>query len=142
MTTSLAGRAGVVTGGGSGIGRATALELAAAGAALVLGDRDGAAADAVAAEITAAGGRASALATDVTDADACLALVRACVDVHGRLDLAVNSAGTTGTPGSVVGNSDQQTVEKLTRPYWYTSQFQQLQDGNAVLVLDPLIAAS
>jgi len=46
------------------------------------------------------------------------------------------------TPGSVVGNSDQQTVEKLTRPYWYTSQFQQLQDGNAVLVLDPLIAAS
>lgn len=46
------------------------------------------------------------------------------------------------TPQSVVGNSDQQVVEKLTRPYWYTSQFQQLQDGNAVLVLDPLIAAS
>lgn len=46
------------------------------------------------------------------------------------------------SPQSVVGNSDQQTVEKLTRPYWYTSQFQQLQDGNAVLVLDPLIAAS
>ncbi len=46
------------------------------------------------------------------------------------------------SPASVVGNSDQQVVEKLTRPYWYTSQFQQLQDGNAVLVLDPLIAAS
>ncbi|HEY6029870.1 MAG TPA: hypothetical protein VIU44_04880 [Gaiellaceae bacterium] len=46
------------------------------------------------------------------------------------------------SPSSVVGNSDQQVVEKLTRPYWYTSQFQQLQDGNAVLVLDPLIAAS
>jgi hypothetical protein len=46
------------------------------------------------------------------------------------------------SPASVVGTSDQQTVEKLTRPYWYTSQFQQLQDGNAVLVLDPLIAAS
>lgn len=46
------------------------------------------------------------------------------------------------TPQSVVGNPQQQTVERLTRPHWYTSNFQQLQDGNAVLVLDPLIAAS
>jgi hypothetical protein len=45
-------------------------------------------------------------------------------------------------PQNVVGTSDQQTIERLTRPYWYTSNFQQLQDGNAVLVLDPLIASS
>jgi NAD(P)-dependent dehydrogenase (short-subunit alcohol dehydrogenase family) len=100
---SLAGRAGVVTGGGSGIGRATALELAACGAAVVVGDRDRAAAEGVAAEITATGARALAHEVDVTDPDACVALVGACGDAFGRLDLAVNSAGTTGTPGSVVG---------------------------------------
>lgn len=45
------------------------------------------------------------------------------------------------TPASVVDNSDARLVERLTRSRWFTSQFQQLQDGNAVLVLDPLIAA-
>ena len=45
-------------------------------------------------------------------------------------------------PQNVVGTSDQQTIERLTRPHWFTSNFQQLQDGNAVLVLDPLIASS
>jgi hypothetical protein len=44
-------------------------------------------------------------------------------------------------PESVVGNQDERTVERLTRPYWFTSQFQQLQDGNAVLVLDPVAVA-
>jgi hypothetical protein len=44
-------------------------------------------------------------------------------------------------PASVVGNQDERTIEKLTRPYWFTSQFQQLQDGNAILVLDPVIVA-
>ena len=100
---SLAGRAGVVTGGGSGIGRATALELAACGAAVVVADRDRAAAERVAAEIGASGARATAFEVDVTDPDACVALVDACTGAYGRLDLAVNSAGTTGTPGSVVG---------------------------------------
>jgi NAD(P)-dependent dehydrogenase (short-subunit alcohol dehydrogenase family) len=98
----LGGRAGIVTGGASGIGRATALELAAAGAAILVADRDGGAADAAAAEIVASGGRASGMAADVTDPEACVGVVAACVDRYARLDLAVNSAGTTGTPGSVV----------------------------------------
>jgi NAD(P)-dependent dehydrogenase (short-subunit alcohol dehydrogenase family) len=102
VTASLAGRAGVVTGGGSGIGRATARELSAAGARVLVADRDQDAADAVVAEITASGGRASGFEADVTDPDACVALVAACTDAFGRLDLAVNSAGTTGTPASVV----------------------------------------
>ena len=102
MSPSLAGRAGVVTGGGSGIGRATACELAAAGAAVVVADRDRGSAAGVAAEIVAAGGVATSIGTDVTDPDACIAMVATCVETYGRLDLAVNSAGTTGTPGSVV----------------------------------------
>lgn len=44
-------------------------------------------------------------------------------------------------PASVVGNAGAQTIERLTRPNWFTSQYQQLPDGNAVLVLDPVIAA-
>jgi hypothetical protein len=50
-------------------------------------------------------------------------------------------AGKKLVPASVVGNQDERTVEKLTRPYWFTSQFQQLQDGNAILVLDPVTVA-
>jgi hypothetical protein len=45
-------------------------------------------------------------------------------------------------PASVVGNSDQQTVERLTRKRWYTTQYQQLPDGNAILVLDPVIPSN
>jgi hypothetical protein len=41
-------------------------------------------------------------------------------------------------PDSVAGNQDERTVEKLTRPYWFTSSFTQAQDGNAILVLDPI----
>jgi NAD(P)-dependent dehydrogenase (short-subunit alcohol dehydrogenase family) len=101
-STALRGRAGIVTGGGSGLGRATAHELAAAGARVVVADVVADAAHAVAREITAAGGEAMGTVTDVTDPGACAALVATCVDVYGGLDLAINNAGTTGTPGSVV----------------------------------------
>jgi hypothetical protein len=47
-------------------------------------------------------------------------------------------AGKRLVPQSVVDNQDERTVEKLTRPYWFTSSFTQAQDGNAILVLDPL----
>ena len=48
------------------------------------------------------------------------------------------SGGQRLVPDSVVGNQDERTVEKLTRPYWFTSSFTQAQDGNAILVLDPI----
>jgi hypothetical protein len=51
------------------------------------------------------------------------------------------AAGKKLVPESVVDNQDGRTVERLTRPYWFTSQFQQSQDGNAILVLDPIIVA-
>jgi hypothetical protein len=44
-------------------------------------------------------------------------------------------------PADVLDNQDAQLIEKLTKPYWFTSQYQPLQDGNAILVLDPVIAA-
>ena len=102
MTDSLRGRAGVVTGAASGLGRATSLEFARAGARVVVADRAGEAGAAVVAEIAAAGGDARFVETDVTDPGACEALVTACVSTFGSLDFAVNNAGTTGLPGSVV----------------------------------------
>ncbi|MDT5040959.1 MAG: hypothetical protein QOE51_1944 [Actinoplanes sp.] len=88
----LATRIAFVTGGGSGIGRAIALRLAAEGACVVVADRDAAAARAVAAEI---GGPDPAVAVeaDVTSADAVAAAVRAAVLAFGGVDLVVNNAG-------------------------------------------------
>ncbi len=102
MIDSLRGRSGIVTGAGSGLGRAAALQFASIGARVVVADVNVEAGEAVVAEITAAGGSAVFVATDVTDPTACESLVRACIDTFGTLDFAVNNAGTTGTPGSVV----------------------------------------
>ncbi len=102
MTDSLRGRAGVVTGAASGLGRATSLAFARVGARVVIADRAAAAGAAVVAEIAAAGAEAVFVETDVTDPSACDALVAACVSAFGSLDFAVNNAGTTGLPGSVV----------------------------------------
>ena len=100
--SDLTGRVGLVTGGASGLGRATALELARRGVQVVVADRDPIAAATVVGEIEALGGAAIAVETDVTDPDGCERLVARSVEEFGTLDLAVNNAGTTGLPGSIV----------------------------------------
>lgn len=90
---SLAGKAAVVTGGGSGIGEATAKLLAAAGASVIIADWKGDSAEQVAKAITADGGRALALTVDVSDPDAVTALVGSAVQEFGALDIMVNNAG-------------------------------------------------
>jgi 3-oxoacyl-[acyl-carrier protein] reductase len=89
----LAGKVAIVTGAGRNIGRAIALHLAAGGAAVVVNARSNQAeADAVAAEIKAAGGKAIAFLADVADAAAVEAMAQAALKAFGRIDILVNNA--------------------------------------------------
>jgi NAD(P)-dependent dehydrogenase (short-subunit alcohol dehydrogenase family) len=83
----------VISGAGRGIGRGEALELARNGARVVVNDVDVEAASAVVAEISAAGGLASAHAGDCSDVEAADSLVQQAVRIFGRLDAVVNNAG-------------------------------------------------
>ena len=87
------GRIAMVTGAGSGIGKASALALARAGFALVLSGRRAAAIDAVALTIRQAGGVALAVASDVGDPDSVDALFARTKETYGRLDVLFNNAG-------------------------------------------------
>jgi len=87
------GQIAVVTGGGTGIGRATAVALAGRGCRVVVVGRRSGPLEETVADVTAAGGTATAATLDVTDADAVQRLVGEVTDRHGRLDLLVNNAG-------------------------------------------------
>src|SRR5918996_3703159 len=87
---SLAGRAAIVTGSSSGIGRAIAAELAARGARVVVTSRSEERADATAAEL---GGEALGVGVELTDDGAADALVQRALDAFGQLDVLVNNAG-------------------------------------------------
>lgn len=108
---TLKGKVGLVTGGGTGIGRATALAMARAGAAVVIGNRDAVTGEAVAALIRDAGGRAVFQATDVSKGVDAKALVSRAVSEFGRLDLAFNNAGVDGEQVPL----HEQDVEKAGR---------------------------
>ena len=90
---SLAGRTALVTGGGTGIGKALAVGFAEAGADVVVCGRTQATLDDTAAAIEATGQRALALTADVTKADEVNALIDQIVSAWGRLDIACNNAG-------------------------------------------------
>ncbi len=95
--TGLAGRAGLVTGAGSGIGRATAVRLAADGASVVVADVDSAAAHETAQRVVEAGGTAVACACDISDEAQVNEMVALTMDRFGRLDFAHNNAGIMGS---------------------------------------------
>jgi NAD(P)-dependent dehydrogenase (short-subunit alcohol dehydrogenase family) len=94
----LDGKVAIITGAGRGIGAAAARRFAAAGASVVLAARTATDIERVAREIQASGGRALAVATDVTDEGQVEDLVKRTIATYGRLDVAFNNAGAGHTP--------------------------------------------
>src|SRR5687768_13645952 len=104
----LEGRVSIVTGAGQGVGAQTARYFAAYGSAVVVNDYFADRADAVATEITAAGGTAIGVQADVTDFGAVQGLVQAATDAFGAVHVLVNNAGNAG--------ADVQTV--VPKLFW------------------------
>jgi NAD(P)-dependent dehydrogenase (short-subunit alcohol dehydrogenase family) len=103
----------LITGGSSGIGRATALRLAGYGAHVVVAARNETALAETAVEAAAAGGQALAVPTDVTDPDQCGRAVSAAVDRFGRLDVLLCSAGISMR--AYFARSDLAAMERVMR---------------------------
>lgn len=96
MGSRLDGRIALVTGGGSGIGRASALAFVGEGASVVVADVDEPGGAETVRAVTEAGGKARSVVCDVTKSDQVAAMVADVVATEGRLDCAHNNAGTSG----------------------------------------------
>ncbi|MDD2058505.1 SDR family oxidoreductase [Pseudomonas sp. GD03860] len=106
--TLLQGKVAIVTGGASGIGKATARLFASEGARVVVADTNEQAGQAVVDLIEQVGGRAFFQAVDVRRDEQCAALVAATLERFGQLDIAFNNAGISGTPGLTESQSLEQ----------------------------------
>ena len=93
MSNNIEGKVVVITGASSGMGEAAARHLAAQGASVVLGARRVERLHALAGQITAAGGKALGVETDVTNRGQVRRLVDAAVETYGRIDVLINNAG-------------------------------------------------
>ncbi len=113
MAGLLAGKVALVTGGSSGIGKATAIDFAREGAKVVIADIQKDLGLAVVAQIKAAGGEATFTQKDVSKWDQVQAMVKETIDAYGRLDCAFNNAGVEGsikTPTAQFDVNEWQTV--------------------------------
>jgi NAD(P)-dependent dehydrogenase (short-subunit alcohol dehydrogenase family) len=112
MPGLVSAKVALITGGGSGIGRATALTFAREGARVVVSDVVAEAGQETVQLITQAGGEARFMATDVSQAAEVEALVAGCVGAYGRLDCAHNNAGIEG-PGAQTVDYDEDAWERV-----------------------------
>ena len=93
---TLSGKVALVTGASSGIGRATAIELARRGAKVIVSARRGAEIEALAAEIKREGNEATPVVADINVEQDVIDLVAKTISTYGRIDVAFNNAGTEG----------------------------------------------
>lgn len=145
MTQALSGKTALVTGGSRGIGRAVSLRLASDGARVAVNYRnDKAAADAVVAEITAAGGSAFALCADVGALAAIEAMFAAFDAQADGLDILVNNAGIGSM--ATLAETDEDSFDAQMRvnakgPFFVTrAALSRLRDGGRVVNVSSMVA--
>ena len=107
MSDLMTGKVVVVTGGGAGIGRATAVAFARQGASVVIGDIDDAGAERTVASIRDNGGTASCVRVDVTKPADVQHMIAGAVGQYGGLDYAFNNAGFVGSNAGIVETSEE-----------------------------------
>lgn len=141
MAGRLAGKVALVTGGASGIGRATALAFAREGAKLVVADRQAEGGQQTAHLITENGAEATFVQVDVTSATAVEALISQTIATYGRLDCAHNNAGISGGGGAFTADYDEamwhQVLAVNLTGVWLCMKYeipQMLQHGGGVIV--------
>jgi NAD(P)-dependent dehydrogenase (short-subunit alcohol dehydrogenase family) len=106
MDSSFSGKVALVTGAGSGIGRATSIAFAEHGSKVIVVDRNTDGGDETVEMIRKAGGEATLVLADVSDAAAVEAMVAKTVETYGHLDFAYNNAGIEGETGTVVDGDE------------------------------------
>ena len=140
MSKRLHGKVALVTGGSAGIGRATALAMAREGATVVIANRSVAGGEESVGLIHAAGGVATFIQTDVSQASQVAALVTRAVETYGRLDCAFNNAGYEGmrVPTADVPEEDwQRALHTNLTGVWLCMKYalrQMLTQGGGVIV--------
>jgi NAD(P)-dependent dehydrogenase (short-subunit alcohol dehydrogenase family) len=134
------GKVALVTGGSSGIGKATALAFAQRGAKVVIASRGQEKGEAVVAEIKALGGDARWIQADVSQADQVEALVKGTIEAYGRLDYAFNNGGSGGMGGWIADIQEADwdaTIDGFLKSVWLCMKYElieMLKQGGGAIV--------
>jgi NAD(P)-dependent dehydrogenase (short-subunit alcohol dehydrogenase family) len=137
---TLQGKVALITGGGSGIGRATALRLASEGARIMIADYVPEGAEKVVKAIKEAGGEATCVAADVSVTAQVEQMANKTVETYGRLDYAFNNAGIEGTIADTVSypeDSFDRTIAINLKAVWLCMKYeipQMLKQGGGAIV--------